>query len=152
MMMELYVKGKFTDGFAASAYVVVENGKVVAEGSSALGDTFIVGGIRFPYDQFNGEVLAAICGLARCGEGKEVTVFSNNKSVVKWLSRGEEPLERSILLNIFRLYARKRTVSAEYIPFWEKDQSGNEWNKRCNSLAEEALGLNNKKEQGYGED
>lgn len=137
--MEIYIKGKFEHGIGASAYVVVAEGNIVAQGSKMLGESFSLGGLQFTCDQFNCEVLAAVCGIAHCGEEKLINVYSNNKSVIAWLHRGGEPDGRKQLLDIWRRYAEGKDVFSDYVPFFEKDPSGNEWNRLCNELAAKAL-------------
>lgn len=137
--MEIYVKGKYEHGIGASAYVVVAEGKVVAQGGKMLGESFTLGGLQFLCDQFNCEVLAAVCGIAHCGEEKLINVYSNNKSVIAWLYRGGEPNGRKPLLDIWRKYADGKDVLVDYIPHYEKDPSGNEWNGLCNELATKVL-------------
>lgn len=137
--MEIYIKGKYEHGIGAAAYVVVVNGEVVAKGGKRLEDSFTLYGQQFPCDQFNTEVLAAICGMARCEEAKLVNVYSNNKSVIAWLSRGGEPDGRKPLLDIWRRYADGKDVFVDYIPFFERDNTDNEWNMLCNELAIQAL-------------
>lgn len=137
--MEINIKGKFEHGIGAAAYVVVAEGNIVAQGSKMLGESFTLGGLQFPCDQFNCEVLAAVCGIAHCGEEKLINVYSNNKSVIAWLSRGGEPDGRKPLLDIWRKYADGKDVLVDWIPFFERDASGNEWNRHCNELAAKSL-------------
>lgn len=139
MIMEIYVKGKYENGIGSAAYVVVESGKEVAQGAKRLGAEFMLCGQTFPCDAFNTEVLAAICGMARIGEESLVNVYSNNKSVIAWLHRGGEPEGRTPLLDIWRRYAEGKDVLVDWIPFFERDPSGNEWNRLCCTLASDAL-------------
>lgn len=137
--MEIYIKGKFEHGIGAAAYVVVVEGNIVAQGSKMLGESFTLGGQQFPCDSFNTEILAAVCGIAHCGEEKLINVYSNNKSVIAWLHRGCEPEGRKPLLDIWRRYAEGKDVLVDWIPFFERDSSGNEWNRLCNELAMDAF-------------
>jgi hypothetical protein len=139
MIMEIYIKGKYEHGIGAAAYVVVAEGNIVAQGSRRLGADFALCGQQFPCDQFNCELLAAVCGIAHCGEEKMINVYSNNKSVIAWLSRGGEPDGRKRLLDIWRKYADGKDVLVDWIPFFERDASGNEWNRLCNELAAKSL-------------
>ena len=137
--MEIYIKGKFECGVGAAAYVIVGGGEEAARGSKRLGQVFTVDGRQFPCDQFNTEILAAICGVARCDRKEPLNVYSNNKCVIAWLSRGGEPDGRSGLLDIWRRYTEGMDVLVDYIPYFERDPSGNEWNRLCEGLAREAL-------------
>ena len=139
MIMEIYIKGKSEHGIGAAAYVVVAQGTVMAKGGKRLGESFTLCGRQFPCDQFNCEVLAAVCGISHCGEEKLINVYSNNKSVIAWLSRGGEPDGRKPLLDIWRKYAGGKDVLVDWTPFFERDASGNEWNRLCNELATKAL-------------
>lgn len=139
MIMEIYIKGKYEDGVGSAAYVVVAQGNVMAQGGRRLGAEFTLCGQTFPCDAFNTEVLAAICGMARCGEEKLINVYSNNRSVIAWLYRGGEPEGRRSLLDFWRKYADGRDVLVDWIPYFERDPSGNRWNRLCNEIAEEAL-------------
>lgn len=139
MIMEIYVKGKFEHGIGAAAYVVVAQGTVMTQGGKMLGADFTLCGQQFPCDQFNCEVLAAVCGIAHCGEEKMINVYSNNKSVIAWLYRGGEPEGRKPLLDIWRKYADGKDVFVDYVPFFDRDPSGNRWNMLCNELAAKAL-------------
>lgn len=139
VIMEIYIKGKYENGVGASAYVVVADGEIVAQGGKCLGPGFTVAGQQFPCDQFNTEVLAAICGIARCEGCKAVNVYSNNKSVIAWLARGGEPDGRRSLLDIWRRYADGMDVFVEYIPYFERDETENMFNRLCDGLAMEAL-------------
>lgn len=139
MIMEIYIKGKFEHGIGAAAYVVVAKGEIIAQGAKRLGAEFTLCGQQFPCDQFSTEILAAVCGMVRCGEEKLINVYSNNKSVIAWLHRGGEPDGRKPLLDIWRRYADGKDVFVDYVPFFERDATGNPWNELCNRLAEEVL-------------
>ena len=137
--MEIYIKGKFEDGIGPAAYVVVGEDEEVVRGAMNFGVEFTVDGQTFPCDQFNCEILAAICGLARCQKDELLNVYSNNKSVIKWLSRGDEPEGRKMLVDCYRRRAQGKDILVDYIPYFEKDPMGNHWNDLCNRLATEAL-------------
>lgn len=137
--MEIYIKGKYEHGIGAAAYVVVAEGEIITKGNKRLGAQFTLCGQQFPCDQFNTEILAAVCGIAHCGEEKLINMYSNNTSVIKWLHRGGEPDGRKPLLDIWRRYAAEKDMLVDYVPFFEKDPSGNHWNGLCNQLATEAL-------------
>ena len=134
--MEIYIKGKFEDGIGSAAYVVVGEDAEVVRGAMNFGTR---DGQTFPCDQFNCEILAAICGLARCQKEELLNVYSNNRSVIKWLSKGDEPDGRTKLLDCYRRRALGKDVFVDYIPHFEKDPTGNKWNELCNRLATEAL-------------
>lgn len=138
--MEVYIKGKFEDGVGASAYVLVDGYTVRGRGSTRFGSSFVLEGRRYDCDAFTTEIISAICGVARCPKDEAVRVYSNNKSVVKWLDRGEEPDARRPLLDVWRRRTLGREVVVAWVPRFDHDPMGNPWNKECNDLAEKELG------------
>lgn len=137
--MEVYIKGKYEDGVGAAAYVAVSGYQIAAKGSIRFGATFTLGGVVYQCDQFSTEIAAAICGIARCGADEEIRVLSNNKTVVKWLDRGEEPESRHAIVNQWLMRKMGRTVTVEWIPRYDHDPMANPWNKMCNDMAAKEL-------------
>lgn len=137
--MEIYVKGKYEHGVGTAAYVAVSDGNIVTQGSKRLGTEFTLGGVVYLCDQFSTEIAAAICGIARCGADEEIRVLSNNKTVVKWLDRGEEPEARHNIVDQWRIQKMGRKVTVEWIPRYDNDPMGNPWNKICNDMATKEL-------------
>lgn len=137
--MDLYIKGKYENGVGTAAFLAVNGNKIEAMASSRLGASFKLGYGMYACDQFSTELVAAICGIARCGEEKEIRVFSNNKTVVKWLDRGDEPESRNPLVNQWRLRKNGKKVSVEWMPRYDRDPTGNPWNRMCNIMATNEL-------------
>lgn len=139
MILEIYGRGKYEHGIGAAAYAVVTEGQIFAYGAKRLGREFILDGQTFPCNEFNMEILAAICGMARCAGIELVNVYSDRVDVISWLSGNGTGGNDAPLSESWMKRTAGKNVLVDSVPCLREDNGGNRWLGLCEHLAKEAL-------------
>jgi len=125
-------------GLGGWAFVMVDSGMVVYEASGAVANT----------TNNRMEYIAAIRALEACGDGDDVTVYTDSRLLVDtakhwmhgwhrngWLKKGNKPVANLDLVK--QLYHHCKRVGVRWE--WVKGYSGIELNERADELAGAAI-------------
>ncbi len=112
-------------GIGAAAYVIIEPGKEIIEGSSAYAST----------TNNRMEVMAAILALEQIEEDTEIEVCSDSEYLIRSMQGYYEKGKNRDLWDRLTKACRGKDV----VWVWVKGHSGVKYNERCDELATEAM-------------
>lgn len=131
MEYEIYTDGGYSiqDDLGAFAYVILQDGREISRFSQ-----------KIVHETNNrAEIMAIVEGVLSLPKGSSVSVYSDSKYALGVLSGKYKVNKNTDLIFPYREKVAERGLKVEYN--WVKGHSGNMWNELCDSLCDDAAGI-----------
>lgn len=130
-MYELYTDGGYSmnDDLGAFAYVILQDGKEIKRYAQ-----------KIAHETNNrAEIKAIMEGVRSLPDKSHITVYSDSQYAIGVLSGGYKAKANTDLVYEYKKMVRTRGLKIEYR--WVRGHNGNKWNELCDTLCNDAAGI-----------